>query len=418
MTRFFQRLDTRARATALFTGLGLAYNLLQSLVMPAEWEYSKLESTQDVGTLWPLLQPAGVLVRVGVTLAAGALLLWGLRPCPRRRGEGWVLGLGLGAYGLLVSLAYPPVSLLMVLPPVLRYWWPLRRTLLVALGLTLALPAAWFGLATLQIPTLTMDVQTLVTLLVLTLSQGGFAIAAFELTLRRDEERAELRRALAELRQYHGLELQHAALEERTRISRELHDTLGHELTALRLELQRGKRLLDQPEGLRDSLGRALARSNESMQSLQAAVRTLRPHVPDGTLYGAVQQLLRAWPVPVELRCSAPEPAELSPQLRLAAFRTIQEALTNALKHAPGQEVTVELHPCAQGLTLRVVNGMAAEENGDALPADSGGHGVTGLQERLSELGGTLHVSHLDGRFELRAEFPLHPAGAARLEAK
>ena len=88
MTRFFQRLDTRARATALFTGLGLAYNLLQSLVMPAEWEYSKLESTQDVGTLWPLLQPAGVLVRVGVTLAAGALVLWGLRPCPRRRGEG------------------------------------------------------------------------------------------------------------------------------------------------------------------------------------------------------------------------------------------------------------------------------------------------------------------------------------------
>ena len=130
-----------------------------------------------------------------------------------------------------------------------------------------------------------------------------------------------------------------------------------------------------------------------------------------------MEQLIRAWPVPVQLRYSAPEPPGLSPQVRLAAFRTLQEALTNALKHAPGQEVTVELEPSGQGLTLRVTNN---QEGGAALPAGTGRHGLTGLRERLAEVGGSLQLACPPGRFELCAEFPLHPLDTepARLETK
>lgn len=389
----WQELNPRARAVVIFAGLGILNTLVQALLLPNMWEAS---------SRMPLTQPFSVLLRLAVALLSFAVVVWSVRPGRRTQVEIFWVGVFILAYSGVVGLTYQPALMMTVVPVVLRYWWSLRRTLAVSLLLATVLmlimvfwPPGW------TIKTAD-DITVLLQTIVLQLVQGGFAYAAFELTLRREEDRSALRQALDELQQYHGLELQHAALEERARISRELHDTLGHELTALRLEIQKAKRLTDKPDDLKESLARALTRSGESMNSLQSSVRALRPPVMDGTLTQAVTDLVRAWPVPVQLHQHGVEPA-LSASARLAAFRCVQEGLTNALKHAPGQTVTVEIQGTDAALNLSIRNPLETVE----AESESGGSGLRGLQTRIEEAGGSMKTTCHDQTFELRAYFPV-----------
>lgn len=391
-------LNPRARAMVLFAGLGILNTLVQALVLPSVWEYGDSVTSQAL----PIMQPSPLLMRLGFAALSFAVVVWAVRPGQRSKLETVFLGVYMLAYSVLVSMAYQPALMLTVVPVVVRYWWSLRRTLVFSLSLAallmlliMTIPPGW------SIKT-TDDLAVIIQTIVLQLVQGGFAYAAFELTLRREEDRTALRQALGELRQYHGLELQHAALEERTRISRELHDTLGHELTALRLELQMARRLTGKPDELRESLGRALTRSGESMSSLQSAVKALRPPVMDGTLMQAIGDLLRAWPAAVTLNQSGEE-SRLSPAARLAAFRCVQESLTNALKHTPGQQVSVNVQWDETFLNLSILNPLAAP----GMPFELGGSGLRGLQDRVEEVGGTLRATCREQEFELLATLPL-----------
>ena len=110
----------------------------------------------------------------------------------------------------------------------------------------------------------------------------------------------------------------------------------------------------------------------------------------------------RAWPAPVNLQQYGHE-LPLSAAERLAFFRCVQEGLTNALKHAPGQEVTVELQWSAAALNLSIRNPLTAP----GTPAPSGGNGLTGLSDRLAEVGGTVKTTCSDRVFELRAYLPV-----------
>ena len=394
----WQGLNPRARAVVLFAGLGILNTLVQALVIPSVWEYGDNVNSQAL----PIMQPLPLLMRLGFAALSFAVVVWAIRPGQRSKLETIFLGVYMLAYSALISMAYQPALMLTVVPVLVRYWWSLRRTLVFSLSLAallmlliMTIPPGW------SIKTAD-DIAVIIQTIVLQLVQGGFAYAAFELTLRREEDRAALRLALGELQQYHGLELQHAALEERTRISRELHDTLGHELTALRLEIQKAQRLTARPDDLRDSLSRALTRSGESMSSLQSAVKALRPPVMDGTLTQAIGDLVRAWPAPVNLQQYGHE-LPLSAAERLAFFRCVQEGLTNALKHAPGQEVTVELQWSTAALNLSIRNPLTAP----GTPAPSGGNGLTGLSDRLAEVGGTVKTTCSDRVFELRAYLPV-----------
>lgn len=397
--RYWGRLDARAHAVALFAGLGLLYNLAQALVLPVFWEDG---TGLDWSSAYAPLQPLGVVVRVGITAVSAALLLWMIRPGQRGPLEWLIAGGWLVFYSVAVGLAYTPVALVMVLPAVLRYWWPRRQTVLVTLLACGLVTALTFMGSTMD----TASLNELFTLMVLTASQGAFAFAAFELMVRRDEERAALSVALTEVRHYRGLELQHATLEERTRLSRELHDTLGHELTALRLEIQQARLLTGQPAALQESLNRAMTRSGESMRSLQGAVRALRPQVLDGTLYQALSQVVRAWPAPVQVNWLTPEPP-LSEEVKLAAFRCVQEALTNALRHAPGQDVTVNIGRQEGAFQVIVWNRVTVDA---PRHEDSTVSGLSGLRARLTAVGATLQVNREHGRFTVQATFPVEAA--------
>lgn len=392
----------RVTPIVLFAGLGVLITFLRSLVI----------NPDDLGAL-PLLSPVAVLLRLAVAVLWFVAALWAIRPGQRTRTEQVVLVLGTLAFSVLVVWFDRPAAALMVTPLVARYWLTLRQTLGLFTALfvgslliyllipplpTFAKPQEWFGL---------------LGLVVVTLTQGGFTYAAFEFMLQNEEKQVALRRAYRELHTYRALELQHAALEERAHLSRELHDTLGHQLTALRLEAQRVRKLQQKAGGtdpqITASLDNVMARSGEALEQLQEVVSTLKVPQLDGTLYQALRDLAQTWPVPVTLTLEGEEPA-LPSSHKLALYRGVQEALTNAHKHAPDQPVAARLSHDERQLRLSVRNPLCPARPG-WMEYPRGGAGLAGLRSRLEALGGSLQVTQDEEVFELCLTLPF-PAQA------
>lgn len=406
---FLGRLDVRTflnrpRVTpiVIFTGLGILVTLLRSLVI----------NPDDLGSL-PLLSPAEALLRLAVALLWFAAVLWAIRPGELSRAEQVLLVLGTLAFSVLVVWGDRPAAALMVTPIVARYWLSLRQTL----WLFAALFVSSLLIYVLIPPMGNLDgIQQwlgLLGLAVVTLTQAGFTYAAFELTLWGAGQRADLRRAYQELRAYRALELQHASLEERAHLSRELHDTLGHQLTALRLDAQRARKLQQKAGGLDPQVAGALdnvmARSGEALEQLQDVVSTLQVPQLDGTLYQALRDLAQTWPAQVHLTLEGEEP-ELSSTHQLALYRGLQETLTNALKHAPEQPATARLYHEGAWLHLSVRNGLSPALPGELetrQPPRRGGLGLDGLRSRFEALGGSVQATRKQEVFEVCLTLPL-----------
>lgn len=196
-----------------------------------------------------------------------------------------------------------------------------------------------------------------------------------------------------------------ARLLERARIAQELHDSLGHELSlvALRagaLELAAGT------DGDARTAARALREDVAvAVERLRDAVEVLREGPPPtAPVHESVADLVgraRDRGLDVDLR-STGEPAALDPAADLAVHRVVQEALTNAVRHAPGAAVTVGVEHRAGQVRLRISNPAADGGDGGA------GSGLDGLRERLSLVGGTLATRREDRRFVLEASVPVH----------
>lgn len=386
----------------LFAGLGILVTFLRSLVINLE----------EPATL-PLLNAGQVLLRLGMAVLWLMAVLWALRPGERGRAEQVLLVASTLLFAVLTVWVDRPAAVLMVTPIVTRYWLTLRQNLVLFAALFVGSlliyllippvphftnPQEWFGLLSLAVVTLT---------------QGVFIYAAFEFMLRNEEQQAALRQAYQELRAYQALELQHTALEERAHLARELHDTLGHQLAALRLDAQRARKLLQKLGGLDPQVAAALknvmARSGEALEQLQEVVSTLRTPQLDGTLYQALRDLIHTWPAQVHLSLEGEEP-DLPSAHKLALYRGLQETLTNAHKHAPDQPVAARLSQDGRQLRLSVLNPRCPARPGWT-EHRRGGAGLVGLRSRLEALGGSLQVTQDEEVFEVCLTLPL-PAQA------
>lgn len=220
----------------------------------------------------------------------------------------------------------------------------------------------------------------------------GAAIASQRAVARdladRNEELERLRRSEAD----------RAVAEERLRISREVHDVVAHHLTAIVMRAQAADRVRDsRPEEARDAVAWIAAESREALRSTRLTVSTLRE--PDAVGAGGrddgpladdlalvverVRQVgLRAR---LEVRCEV-EP-RLSPPVAIAVRRTVQEALTNVLKHARATDALVRLAPEQGGLGVRVLDNGAADAGP---PVPGSGSGLAGMQERAEACGGRI----------------------------
>jgi signal transduction histidine kinase len=183
-----------------------------------------------------------------------------------------------------------------------------------------------------------------------------------------------------------------AALGERARLAREIHDVLAHTLSALAVQLETADALLegDRTEQARQSVTRASRLAREGLAETRRAIGALRGDTPP--LTEMLDQLAAGYRTDLGAPASVTvdgEPRELDPDATLALYRTAQEAMTNVRKHAPGAPVTVRLTYHPDDVRLRVENGPAPVAV-RPLADSGGGYGLTGLRERAELCGGVL----------------------------
>ena len=223
--------------------------------------------------------------------------------------------------------------------------------------------------------------------------------------------RRETQRRLAEQQRISDTErARRALLEERTRIARELHDVVAHHMSVIAIQAEAAPyRVPDPPEELARSFETIRATAAEGLGELRRLVGVLRADDdagPQPTLdrLGELVATVERAGVTVTVAVTG-TPRPLPPGVELSAYRIVQEALSNAVRHAPGSQVRVELDYRPAGLALRVVNGPARSV---PLPSPGAGHGVLGMAERAAMLGGELTAEpRPEGGFAVTAVLPL-----------
>jgi signal transduction histidine kinase len=201
-----------------------------------------------------------------------------------------------------------------------------------------------------------------------------------------------------------------AALDERARIAREIHDVLAHSLGALGLQIQAARAVLtEQHDAARtaEMLEQAHRLAADGLSETRRAVRALRsdtPPLPDGLAeLGTAHQQRHRVPVTVAV---GGQPRPLSPDAGLALLRTAQEALVNAAKHAPGQPAGISLGYGGDRVTLTVTSALTSPDGAPGFETLNAGYGLTGLRERLLLIGGTLRAGPAGDRWVVTAEVP------------
>jgi signal transduction histidine kinase len=233
--------------------------------------------------------------------------------------------------------------------------------------------------------------------------------------------KAELQARLAELSRTREREQQlrsaQAVTAERTRIAREMHDVVAHDVSLIAVQAG-ALQVSSQDESVRKTASQLRRLAVRTLTELRAMVGFLRAAGADSVDI-APQPTLADLPrltgdagFPVTLRLDPQltngEQLDVPAPVQRAAYRTVQEALTNVRKHAGGAPSSVTVHRRGSALTVEVIN--VAPPNPPAGQLPGGGHGIAGLRERANMLGGGVTAgSTTEGGFRLHASFPLHP---------
>ncbi|MEV4439881.1 histidine kinase [Streptomyces sp. NPDC049577] len=211
-------------------------------------------------------------------------------------------------------------------------------------------------------------------------------------------------------------------LEERTTIARELHDVVAHHMSVVAIQAEAAPyRVQDTPPELAAAFRTIRENAVAALTELRRVLGVVRsedpgafdaPEAPQPTLddLGPLLDNVRSAGLDVE-RVTTGAIRPLPQGVELSAYRIVQEALSNVLRHAPGAQARVELSYVLGGLGLRVVNGPA---NRLAKPSPGAGHGVLGMRERVAMLGGEMTAgATADGGYEVAAFLPVAAGEAA-----
>ncbi|MEV0008483.1 sensor histidine kinase [Streptomyces sp. NPDC051840] len=239
-------------------------------------------------------------------------------------------------------------------------------------------------------------------------------------------ERSEAQRRLVEQETISEAErARRTLLEERTRIARELHDVVAHHMSVITVQADSAPyRIGGLSDEARAEFSSIAGSARESLSEMRRLLSVLRSDGGQGELapqpgLGRLQQLVEATVragLPAELSLAtevrdAVERGDVPQAVDLSAYRIVQEALANAVRHAPGARTRVSVTASDGHLTVLVVN-EAPLEAASPLEVTGTGHGLVGMRERVRLTGGTLDTGPLpDGGFRVAARLPLPPAG-------
>ncbi len=237
------------------------------------------------------------------------------------------------------------------------------------------------------------------------LACGGFQVFALGATaLAVGERRAREQLALAntELHASRALLAESARVAERLRISRDLHDTLGHHLTALSLQLDVASRLADGKAADHVRQAHALTRL------LLADVRDVVSQVRDGARFDlatAVRALIAQPAGSLTIHLEAPDTIPVDDAHAHALLRCVQEIVTNAVRHAQARNLWIAVDLALDGVTVR------GRDDGRGAPSLAWGHGLTGMRERFEAQAGRVEIRTRAGHgFEVHGFIPTRAA--------
>lgn len=214
-------------------------------------------------------------------------------------------------------------------------------------------------------------------------------------------------------------------LEERATIARELHDVVAHHMSVIAIQAEAAPyRVEHTPPELATSFATIRENAVAALTELRRILGVVRSEDPDAfvendpeapqpsldRLDDLLKSVRGAGLIVEAVVTGAPRP--LPQGVELSAYRIVQEALSNTLRHAPGAEARVEISYVLGGIGLRIVNGKPSRL---ATPSPGAGHGVLGMRERVQMLGGEMTADHTeDGGFEVAAFLPVSAAGEAQ----
>jgi signal transduction histidine kinase len=231
-----------------------------------------------------------------------------------------------------------------------------------------------------------------------------------EVRLRADQAAA----LVTQMQQTQTEQRRSAALDERNRIAREIHDVLAHSLGALSIQIEAAGAVLRDSgdvEATLKLLDHAHRLSDDGLTDSRRAIHALRtdtPPLPDG-LANLVDNHEYENGARVDLAISG-DIRPLPPDANVALLRTAQEALTNAAKHAPGAPLVVRLDYRASETILTISNPMRRSDRTESChresPGANGGYGLAGMRERLLLIEGALAAGPSDGGWTVRARLP------------
>jgi len=250
-----------------------------------------------------------------------------------------------------------------------------------------------------------------------------FLLSAAELIRSRNQRTAALARSRTE-------ELRRLAGEERMKMARDLHDVVAHNISVINVQANTALHLMDrQPERARLALTTINEVSKQALVELRSVLGVLRdvdesaPRSPSPGLARLGDLVDSATAAGLTVRVEPPEgPATLPAEVDLAAYRIVQEALTNSARHSGGSTATVRISRQDGGVLVEVADNGKGRRSGSGSGSGSGlgsgagsgagsgsgaGHGIAGMTERAKVLGGTLHAGpRPDGGFGVRAWLP------------
>ncbi|MFC4908228.1 sensor histidine kinase [Actinomadura gamaensis] len=347
------------------------------------------------------LWPGGVLLILAATLVLAV----------RRRFPVTVLGVVTAAVVLYYPLGYPSGAIALVFPVAL-FTVAVERRLWVALAVAAAVEAVPIGVGLARGRRL-MDGNALAWLalgLLITIWLGYYVRGRRERT-----EQAELRAAEAE--RTREQEAAQRAVQERLRIARELHDVLAHQISLINVQAGAALHRRDEPERAYAALAAIKQASRETLRELRTALGVLRQVdedvaavSPAPSLERVGELLDRAVAAGLAVRLDGREAASGLPvEVDLAGYRIVQEAVTNAVRHARARTVEVRIERSAEALVVQVDDdGRGPVDDGGTGGGPGGGNGLRGMRERAASMGGEVTAGpRPDGGFRVRARLPL-----------
>ena len=208
-----------------------------------------------------------------------------------------------------------------------------------------------------------------------------------------------------------------SVVEEKARIARELHDVIAHNMSLITVQARSAPHRVDDVSPAAEAefaeIADLAASALRQMRGVLDVLRTEegqsgRVPVPGIDGLADLFESARGTGQRVEVRGELPEVTDVAPEVGTAAYRIVQEALTNARRHAPSEVVGVDLTLGEEDLEIRVANALDGAGPAEAI---GGGHGLIGMRERAAAVGGRLTAGAVDGEFVVEARLPARTAG-------